>query len=387
MHGSFHLGRIAGISIEANYSWLVILVLLTVSLATGWFRLALPGASAAVYWGIGFLAAVLLFVSVLLHELAHSLVARARGLPVKSITLFIFGGVSNLEKEPGTPGGEFQVSVVGPLTSVIIAAISWGIYAGLAGFVPVAAALFGYLAISNGLLAVFNLIPGFPLDGGRVLRSILWKLTGSLRTATLWATRVSLAIAFLFILAGIWAFFAGNFLNGIWLAFIGWFLFSMAQSANAQVMMESLFGRVTVGEVMNSIPLVVPGSLSIEQLVYQFLLPQGLRAAMVVEQDHLLGLVSLTDIRQVPREQWGQVMIGQMMVPRSRLVVAMPQQLLSDALALMARYRIHQLPVVQGERLVGLISRETIIRFLEVRRGLGLEEAEEAVGARLPQAS
>jgi Zn-dependent protease/CBS domain-containing protein len=385
MTGTLHLGRIAGIALEINVSWLIILVLLTVSLAVSWFPQAAPGYPPGTYWGVGFLSAVLLFVAVLVHELAHSLVARARGLPVKSITLFIFGGISNLEQDPPSPGVEFQVTVVGPLSSLIIAALCWVIALAMKG-VPLIGAVLGYLAITNALLAFFNLIPGFPLDGGRVLRAMLWKFTGSLRTATRWATRVSQVIAFLFILVGIWLFFSGSLLGGLWLGFIGWFLLGTAQAANAQVMLETLFGRVTVGEVMNPAPLTVSPSLSLLDLVENNLLPRSLRAVCVTQDDHLVGLISLTEIRQVPRDQWPQTPIWQVMVPRNRLSVAVPQQRLSEAMEVMARRNIHQLPVVQEERLMGMVSRETIVRFLEVRRGLGLEEAEERVGEHLRKA-
>lgn len=386
MSGSLHLGRIAGISLEINYSWLIILVLLTVSLALRWFPQAAPGYPLGTYWGVGFLSAVLLFVAVLVHELAHALVAQARGLPVKSITLFIFGGISNLEQEPPSPGVEFQVTVVGPLSSFIIAVLCWAFALALRD-APLIGAVFGYLAVTNGLLALFNLIPGFPLDGGRVLRALLWKLTGSLRTATHWATRVSQGIAFLFIVVGIWLFFSGNLLGGLWLGFIGWFLLGTAQAANAQVMLETLFGRVTVGEVMHPVPLTILPNLSLLDVVEQFLLPRSLRAVCVTEGDHLVGLVSLTEIRQIPRDQWQQTPIWQVMVPRNRLFVAAPQQRLSETMEIMAQRNVHQLPVVQEDRLVGMVSRETIVRFLEVRRGLGLEEAEEHVEEQLRQAS
>jgi Zn-dependent protease len=376
MHGSLRFGKIAGIALEINFSWLIILILLTVSLAVSWFPLAAPRYPLAAYWIAGLIASVLLFAAVLLHELAHSLVAQARGLSVKSITLYIFGGISNLEQEPRSPGLEFQVAIVGPLTSLILAAICWAIALALRG-VPLVGAVFGYLAIANGLLAIFNLIPGFPLDGGRVLRSILWKITGNLRTATRWATRVAQVIALLFILAGIWIFFTGNFLDGLWLGFIGWFLFSIAQAANANVMLDSLFGHVTVGEVMNPNPITVPHHISLLELVESHFLPRAMRAAPVVAGEQLLGLISLTDIRQIPREHWAQAPVWQVMVPRNRLIVTTPQQRLSEALGLMARHSIHQIPVVQDERLVGMVSRETIMRFLEVRRGLGLEEAQE----------
>src|SRR5579884_837257 len=198
MPGSIHLGKIAGIEIDINYSWIIIVVLITWSLATQ-FMVIYPGWGTVTYWIVGLIAAVLLFVSVLLHELAHSLVARSRGLPVKSITLFIFGGVSNIEEEPKSPGVEFQMAVVGPLTSLVIGGICFLLQLPLRNVNSPVTATLGYLALTNILLGIFNLLPGFPLDGGRVLRSIVWKVSGSLRTATRVATIVGSIIAYLFI--------------------------------------------------------------------------------------------------------------------------------------------------------------------------------------------
>ncbi len=239
MPGSFRLGTFAGIDIYINYSWLIILVFLIWSLATNWFAVLYPGWSPALYWITSTIAALLLFVSVLLHELAHSVVARARGLSVKNITLFIFGGVSNIEQEPKSPGVEFQVAVVGPLVSILLGGLAFLLLLPLRGSNNPVAATLGYLAITNVVLGVFNLVPGFPLDGGRVLRSIVWRISGSLRTATRAATLTGQVIAYLFILVGIWLFFGGNVFNGIWIGFIGWFLLSSAQSANSQVMLQS----------------------------------------------------------------------------------------------------------------------------------------------------
>ncbi len=235
MPGSLHLGKIAGIDIYIHFSWLIIFVFLTWSLATGWFPQLYPGWSTATYWLVSAVAALLLFVSVLLHELAHSFVARARGLPVKNITLFIFGGVSNIQQEPTSPGVEFQVAVVGPVVSLLIGFVAYLLMLPLRGSNSPLQGILFYLGVTNILLGIFNLIPGFPLDGGRVLRSIVWKASGSLLRATRVATIVGQIIAYLFILLGIWLFFGGNVLNGIWFGFIGWFLLSSAQSANSQV--------------------------------------------------------------------------------------------------------------------------------------------------------
>jgi Zn-dependent protease/CBS domain-containing protein len=373
MPGSFRIGKIAGIDIDINVSWIIILVLLTVSLATGWFPQLYPGWSTATYWVTGFIASLLLFVSVLLHELAHSFVARRRGLPVKNITLFIFGGVSNIEREPTSPGIEFQMAVVGPLTSLLIGAICFLLQVPLRGTNSPLEGILFYLAVTNILLGVFNLIPGFPLDGGRVLRSIVWKITGSMRKATRAATITGQFIAYLFILLGIWLFFTASILDGIWLGFIGWFLLSAAQSANSQVMLVSVFNGVTVGEVMNPEPATVPANISLQQLVDAYFLPAGLRYALVMQADQLAGLITLSDIRHIPREQWGQLPVSSAMIPLSRLHVVSPQQSLSDVLPFMAGRDVNQLPVVQNGALVGVVSRDAVVQYLEVRRGLGID--------------
>jgi Zn-dependent protease len=351
--------------------------LLAVSLATGWFPQLYPGWSTTIYWLIALLSSLLLFVSVLLHELAHSLVARRRGLPVKSITLFIFGGVSNIEREPTSPGIEFQLAFVGPLTSLVLGTICFLLQLPLRGSNSPLEGILYYLAVTNILLGIFNLIPGFPLDGGRVLHSIVWKLTGDLRQATRVASLTGQVIAYLFILFGVWLFFAGDILNGIWFGFIGWFLLSAAQSAKAQGMLTSVLSGVTVGEVMNPKPAAtVPADISLQHLVDASFLPYGLRYALVMQGEKLVGLMTLSDIRHIPRDQWGQVPVSQAMIPLARLHVATPQQSLSDVLPLLAGRDVNQLPVVDNGALVGILSRDGIVQYLEVRRSLSVENAQ-----------
>lgn len=372
MPGSFRLGKIAGIEIDINYTWIIIVVLITWSLATQFMALY-PGWGTATYWIVGLVAAILLFVSVLLHELAHSLVARSRGLPVKSITLFIFGGVSNIEREPQSPGVEFWMAIVGPVTSIVIGVIALLLYLPIARTASPLAAILSYLAITNILLGIFNLIPGFPLDGGRVLRSILWKITGNLRTATRAASIVGEVVAVLFIIIGVLALFSGNVFDGIWLGFIGWFLLNAARTANSQVMLESMFKGVTVSQVMNANPVTVPANISLQRLVDEYFLPHGLRSALVVQGDQFAGLITLGDIRHVPREQWAQTPVGMAMIPVDRLHAVSPTQNLNDVLTLMGNHDVNQLPVVENGRVVGVLSRDAIIRYIEVHRGLGLQ--------------
>lgn len=372
MPGSIRLGKIAGIDIYIHVSWLIIVVLLTWSLDIE-FSASYPGWGTATYWVVSLIATLLLFAAVLLHELAHSVVARARGLSVKNITLYVWGGLSNIEQEPRSPGIEFQMAVVGPVTNLLIAGLAYLLLLALGKGTSPVAALLGYLALANLLLGLFNLIPGFPLDGGRVLRSIVWKVSGNLRTATRATTLVGQFVAYLFIFWGIWQFFSGNVLGGIWIGFIGWFLLSAAQSANSQVMLQSMFRGVTVGEVMNPSPMTTPANISLQKLVDDYLLPRGVSYALVMQGDRLAGLIKLSDIRHIPREEWGQVPVGHTMIPLEKLHVVTPQQSLNDVLPLMAGRDVNQLPVVQDDHLVGLLSRDAIIHFIEVRRGLGLD--------------
>lgn len=264
MPGSFRLGKIAGIDIYAHLSWFIVLVLLTWSLASGWFVQLFPGWSTPTYWITAFISALLLFVCVLLHELAHSLVAQVHELTVKNITLFIFGGVATIEEEMKRPGIEFQIAVMGPITSLCLAAIAFLLAWPFRGSNSPTEAVLDYLAASNFLLGVFNLIPGLPLDGGRVLRSIAWKITGNIQKSTRIASYAGQAMAFVFILLGIAAFFTGNFFNGLWSIFIGWFLLNAAQTANTQILLQNTLQGVSVDKVMNPRPVAVPANISLQ---------------------------------------------------------------------------------------------------------------------------
>src|SRR5258706_1900728 len=378
MPGSLRVGQIAGIDIYINVSWIIILVLLTWSLAVSWFPSIYPGWSVGTYWIVSLIAAILLFVSVLLHELAHSVVARARGLPVHNITLFIFGGISNIEQEPTSAGVEFQMAVVGPVVSILIGIVCFLLLLPIRGTNSPVAGILGYLALTNVALGIFNLIPGFPLDGGRVLRSIIWRVTGSLRKATRIATIVGEVLAYLCILGGIWLFFTGDSIGGIWIGFIGWFLLISARAANSQVMLQSMFRDVKVSQVMNPASITVPANISLQKLVDEYFLPHGLRSALVTQGDQLAGLITLGDIRHVPREQWAQTPVGYAMIPLDRLHVVYPQQNLNDVMPLMAGQDVNQLPVVQDGRVVGVLSRDSIMRFLEIRRSLGVDDQRRA---------
>jgi CBS domain-containing protein len=289
---------------------------------------------------------------------------------VSSITLFIFGGVSNLEQEPHSPGEEFAVTVIGPVISLVLGGLSLALVAALGHSAVLLRSVLLYLGTTNILLGVFNLLPGFPLDGGRLLRSILWRITGNLQRATQWAARVGQVLAFLFILVGVWLFFLGDFLGGIWIGFIGWFLLTAAQSANQQVLADALLRGVSVAQAMAPPPPAVTAETPLQAVVDEHLWPHGLRSLPVMHAGRLVGMLTLADMRRVPRQQWGQTPVGQVMIPMERLITISPRQPLRDAFGLLVGNNINSALVVLNGQVVGVLTREAIMRLLDVRRGL-----------------
>jgi CBS domain-containing protein len=266
------------------------------------------------------------------------------------------------------------MAFVGPLVSLLIGALSYVLSLLLrAGNSPLEAILL-YLAVSNILLGVFNLLPGFPLDGGRVLHSIIWKITGNAQTATRVATFVGQALAYLIILWGIFQFFSGSAFAGLIIIFTGWFLLNAAQSARTQSTFESVFRGVTVGQVMNTNIVTVPANISLQRLVDEYFLPHGLSSAFVMQGDFLAGLITLAEIRHVPRDQWAQTPVGFAMIPIERLHVLSPQQNMREALSQLDGHEAGQLPVVQDGRLLGVLNRDAIMRSLAIRQSLGLHQ-------------
>ncbi len=379
MESSFKLGRISGIEIGIHYTWLIAFGLVAWSLAQGFFPANYPGWTPGTYWLVGVVAALALFASVLVHELSHSFVALARGHGVHSITLFIFGGVSNLKTEAEEPADEFLIAVVGPLTSFVLAALFWLADAALAaGRTPLGATL-SYLAFVNALLGVFNLLPGFPLDGGRVLRSIVWGITNNLRRATEIATYIGQGMGFLMIFWGLSQILAGNFLGGMWIAFIGWFLNGAAEATRGQQALSESLRGVRVAELMDPNPLVLPPDTSVETFVFESVLRRGRRAALVGEAGRLDGIVSITDVKELPQEEWARTPIGKIMTPVPLKTVA-PDTDVGRALQLLVDDSLNQLPVVVGNRVVGMLSRADLLRFLQLREELRIQRLPTAPG-------
>lgn len=375
MHAQIKLFRILGIQIGLHYSWLLIALLVVLSLR-GQFATTNPQWGPPVIWGTAILTAMLFFAAIVLHELSHAAIARMRGLPVKSITLFALGGVAQIEKEASDAKTEFWMGIAGPITSALIGlvclslALPLGWNFGLGRQTPLAAML-GWLGVINIALAIFNMVPGFPLDGGRVLRAILWWTTGDGARATRIAARVGQAIAFAFIIIGLFRFFNGAGFGGLLLTFIGWFLMDAARSSYAQQeTMERLRG-VSVDDVMRSDWEVIDGETDLETFVHDHLLRSG-RRCFVVEQDgRVVGLITPHEVKHVAREAWKQKSVAEVMLPLDRLHSVKSNAPVRDALEKMGSEDVNQLFVTKNGNVAGLVSRGDILRLLQTRLELG----------------
>lgn len=359
------LGRLFGISIDLDYSWFLIVALLTWMLAASYYPTEFPGWSEAAYWGIGFVTAILLFVSVLVHELAHSLVAKHYGIPVPRITLFLFGGVSQIATEPPNAGTEFWIAIAGPLTSLAIWALCWEIEPAFAGQ-QLAFALLDYLALLNLILALFNLIPGFPLDGGRVFRAAVWKATKNYHRATVVAGISGRFFGFLLIFFGVWQAVTGDIAGGIWIAVIGWFLESAAGSQLQQESVKSMLGDHKVADAMQRDFPHITGDISVQEVVENYLVRSNAHAVVVTAPDGTIGVLTLATIHHISREMWPFTMASQAMTPLPVAETTRPNAILWSALEKMGRGGVNQLPVVDDGGVVGMLSREDILHYLSV---------------------
>jgi Zn-dependent protease/predicted transcriptional regulator len=321
--------------------------------------------------GAGLITSFLFFASVLVHELMHSLVAIRQGIQVSAITLFILGGVSQITGEPKSAADEFRMAGAGPLSSLILGGIFLGIYFTLRD-VPGTAAQFitaisYYLGFINILLGIFNLIPGFPLDGGRVLRSLIWWRTNNLQSATRLASNVGRVFGFLFIFGGIYLVFSGNFFNGIWLALIGWFLESAAAGSYRQMLFQDMLKGHVASDVMSRDCLLVPPDISIEKLVNENILTTGRRCFPVTSNGHIEGLITLHNVRAIPRNQWSMKTVRDAMTPLERLKSVKPNEDLNAVLQALVNDDINQVPVIDDGKIVGMVGRDNIINFVNTR--------------------
>jgi len=367
---SVPVGRIFGISINLDYSWFLVFALMTWLLARSYYPAEFKNWSPPEYWGVAAATTILLFVSVLLHELGHAVVALSYKIPVRRITLFIFGGVAEIGAEPPSPIAEFFIAIAGPIVSLILAVIFTLLKHPAAGIAP----LFGpikYLAYINFALVLFNLIPGFPLDGGRVFRAVVWGAIHDMRRATLIAANVGRFFGFLFIMFGVWKLLGGDFGGGVWIAFIGWFLENAASSQVQQVMLQSAIAGHTVGQAMNRHVTTVPAGLTLQQLVDDHVFGGGGRAFVVNRGDESIGLMTLDRLKQIGRSEWNTTTAGQAMLPLGQIKTLTPKAELWTTLTQMDRDGVNQIPVTSDGHIVGMLSREDLITFLGTLREIG----------------
>ncbi len=357
------LGKIFGIPVGLDYTWFLIFVLLTWSLAVNYFPSEFKNWPVAYYWIIGAVTTIMLFISVLLHELGHSVIALYYKVKVKQITLFLFGGISEIIGEPPKALAEFWIAAAGPIVSFLLALI---FYLMELIFFNVTSlyALFEYLAYINLALALFNLIPGFPLDGGRVLRSIVWGYTHDFHRATGIAVTVGRFFGFMFIFYGALQMFNGNMGGGLWIAFIGWFLESAAMSQQHQQLLQDNLAGHTVYEAMSRDFAIVPFDTTIQEVIDNHILGIGRRSLLIKKEEKIIGLLTLHRIKNIPRERWETTFVTEAMIPDFETEKVDMDFPLWEALLKMDKDGVNQLPVIEDGQVAGILNRESIITFL-----------------------
>ena len=375
MKAQIKLFKVFGIQIGLHYSWLLIAVLIAFSLA-GQFAATNRHWSPSLVWTMAIVTTLLFFASIIIHELSHAAVARARGLPVRAITLFALGGVAQIEKEPSDPRTEFWMGIAGPITSAIIgsvclgAAIALGWTVNLTQQSPLAAML-GWLGVINIALAVFNMVPGFPLDGGRVLRAIIWWITGNAARAMRIATGVGQLVAFALILIGVFRFFNGAGFAGLWLTFIGWFLLDAARSNLAQ---HEILGRlrgVHVADVMTRQYSSVEVDTPLQSFVDDYLLRTGTRSFIATDNQQPVGMITAHEVKHIERDKWLELRVRDAMLPLTKLHGVRASANVSDVLEVMGREDVNQLPVMSNGHLEGIVSRGQILQLVQTRIEMG----------------
>lgn len=374
MRAQIRLGSIQGVKIGLHYSWLFIALLITLSLRS-YFRLHNPDWGGSVIWATAIVITVLFFTTIVVHELSHALVAKTHGLPVRSITLFALGGVAEIEKETPNARTEFWIGIIGPLTSCLIGFVclsvilAFGWTPSVFPSNPLLAGLM-WLGYINIMLAIFNMVPGFPLDGGRVLRAILWWITGNAKRATRIAASVGQFVASGLIVLGVFRFFAGADIGGLWMVFIGWFLLDASRASYMQIAISEALGSAHVVDVMSRDCPMVDGHSNLQTFVDEHLLRTGVRCFAVTENAGVEGLITAREVGKVARARWPFTTVDDVMRPLRQLRTVAPETAATEALEMMAGEDLNELPVVVDDRLVGLISREHVLQLIQNRSDL-----------------
>jgi Zn-dependent protease/CBS domain-containing protein len=372
----FRLGSIFGFEIRVDLSWFIIFFLILWTLTVNIFPYDFPGLSNSTYILMGIAGTLLFFISLILHELSHSLVAQTKGIPVEGITLFAFGGVSHTRMDAETPGDEFQIAVVGPLTSLLLAAffsLLWWIGSN-AGWSVAITGVAAYLSSINVILAGFNLLPGFPLDGGRLFRSIVWKVTGNLTKATRLATTGGRVLGYLLIGLGIWQVFGTNLLGGLWFILIGWFLNNAAEFSYQELILRKGLAGLHAQQLMTPRPETVPSNLKLQEFVDEYLLKRHYQAFPVTQDGHPIGIITLNQVKDVPRQEWTQHTVEETMTPTQPGITARPEEDMSQVLQKMQESGSSRVLVTSNGKLEGIITASDIANWLQRRQDLGMQE-------------
>jgi len=374
MRAQVKFGRVLGIEVGLHYSWFLIVLLITFSLADR-FRTVDPQWNLGVVWGSAIITSILFFAGLLAHELSHSIVARAHDLPVRNITLFALGGVSQIEKEPTEASTEFWVAIVGPITSAVIGSILLLIAIGVGwtyGSDPATPplAILVWLGFINLGLALFNMVPGFPLDGGRVLRAIIWWATKSAERATRVAARVGQLIGIAFIIYGVVRFFAGAGFGGLWLCFIGWFLLQAAGGSYFQFEAASLLDDLHARDLMSRDCTFVDANMKLQQFVDDYILRSSQRCFIVVDRGFTTGMITAQDVRTIDRTLWEAVPVRDAMRGINTLRAVNSDTPVLKAMEVMARENVNQVPVIDNQRIEGIVTRANILHVLQSRSQL-----------------
>jgi len=381
-HPGVPLFSVLGIRVVAHYSWFAIAALIVWSLAVGWFPRVLPGRPLSHYLILGIITAFFFLASVLVHELMHSVVAVRNGIPVRRITLFLFGGVAEILNEPSDPKTELKVALAGPATSAVVAALCWAVVA-LMGSEPARPGLqlaLGYLAVANTVLLGFNLLPGMPLDGGRVLRAIIWQTTGDILRATRIASTAGQAIAGMIVLAGIAiAVLSHNIWTGLWIILIALFLRQAADTGYRQLLVRESLRGVRLASVLTPDAVTVTPDITLSELIDGYLLRYHFTSYPVVVDGRPAGLITIRSVKGVPREKWGATLVGQIMIPITPATSLSSDDDIPTALARMGATGQSRLPVIDAAgNLAGIVSRRDIMSYLRVRSDLALDRSDPA---------
>jgi len=363
LKGAWKVATIMGIPMRVHFSWLIVFGLITWLLSSRYFPIAAPDLPIASYWVKGVLAALLLFASVAFHELAHSYVAQKYKLTIESITLFIFGGVAQMKGEPPHPKAEFWIAIAGPLSSFFLSAFFYILMMNTAGG---SKPLFAYLAQINFIIGVFNLIPGFPMDGGRVLRSVIWRRKRDYFYATQKASSVGRMIALFFIFFGLFSIFTGG-PGGLWLMLIGWFLYSAAQASYQQSTLQETLSGIKVKDIMVTDLKTLSPSITIDKAVDEYFLRYGYGGFPVTDDGKFLGIVTLKEVKNIPREDWGRVKASDILVPHDKKWEVSINDDVMKALELMIKEDKGRVVVTEKDRIIGLITRNGIARYVQIK--------------------